>query len=282
MAVARQSAFSHLLAPGLRHVLFNKFGQLPTEYDKLFNVETSQRQYEEDSEIMGMGAWSEKEEGTSVGYDNPYQAYELARYTHVPYAKGFRVTHEMYINDLYKIMNRMSESLARGAHQTIEVQAANTFNNSFSTAYPGIDGASLCSTAHPNIARHAGSGPYSNRPATDADISQTVLQDAIDAFETMTDDADLNIGLRANLLVISPANKWIAKELLDSELKPYVGDNEINALKGEGLSYFTGHYFTDTDAWWLMSEKSQHSLYFYWREKLSFDNDDDFMELNYN
>uniref|UniRef100_A0A6H1ZMW1 Putative capsid protein n=1 Tax=viral metagenome TaxID=1070528 RepID=A0A6H1ZMW1_9ZZZZ len=267
-------SFSHLLAPGLWDIFFNKYNQYPTEYDKIFNIRNSTRAFEEDSEIMGLGAMVKKNEGEAITYDDPTQAAGLKRYTHDAFALGFRVTHELYKDDLYGIINRMPQALSKSAHQTIETQSWAILNNAFTTA--GRDGVALCATNHPNVAVAAGSGPYSNRLSTDADLSVTSLQSAIQLMETTTDDRDLNIMLKPRRLVIHPNTKWAARELLQSQLKPYTNDNEINALMDEDLQYMVSHYLTDTDAWFLMTDKSDHYLNFFWREKLSFDNDDDF------
>ena len=121
MATARENAFSHLLAPGMRKIFFEKYGQRPDEYSQVFNVDSSQRAYEEDSEVTGLGRMPEKPEGRPTTYDSPFQANVRQRYTHVSYGLGFRVTHELYEDDLYRIIRRMPTALARSAHQTIEV-----------------------------------------------------------------------------------------------------------------------------------------------------------------
>jgi len=272
---SRSSAFSHLLQPELHEIFFEKYGQYPNEYAEVFNVLSSDRAYEEDGEITGLGQMVQKQEGRSIAYDDPFQG-QLKRYAHVPFALGFRVTHELYMDDQYNIIKRMPQALSRSAHQTNEVQAWNVFNNAFSTAYLGLDGQPLCSVAHPNVSVAAGSGPYSNRLSTDADLSVTSLQSAIELMENMTDDRDLNIMVKPRRLVIPVHLKWMARELLNSEYKPGSADNEINSLADEELKYMVGHYLTSTSAWYLLAGNEDHYLRYFWREKLSFDNDDDF------
>lgn len=273
--VARTTGFSDLLAPGMRKIFFERYGQWPDEYTQAFNVLTSKRNYEDDSEVAGLGRMPEKPQGRPIVYDDPFQG-ESTRYTHVTYGLGFRVTEEMWEDDLYNIMKRMPAGLAKSAHQTIEVTAWNVFNRAFNSGYTGPDGKTLCATDHPNIAKKPGSGPYPNRPSTDVDLSITALQSAIETFEDTVDDRDLNIMLKPKLLVIAPENKWMAREILRSEKKPYTADNEINALLDEELTYMVCHYFSDTDAWFLVSPKENHYLNFFWRKKLAFANSDDF------
>jgi len=272
---SRSSAFSHLLQPALHEIFFEKYGMRPKEYQSIFSIENTTRAYEQDTEITGLGPLVQKQEGRAITYDDPVQG-EIKTYTPVPYALGFRVTHELYSDDQYGIIKRMPSALSRSAHQTEEVNTWSVLNNAFSTAQLGLDRQPLCSLAHPNVAAGPGSGPYSNRLATDADLSITSLQSMLELMETTTDDRDMPILLRPKLLVIPYSLKWMAKELLESEHKPHTADNEINALKGEGLSYMVAHYLTSTSAWFLLTDKEEHYLRFFWREALSFDNDDDF------
>jgi len=281
MGVGRPSAFSHLLQPGLRKIFFNKYSQWEDEYTRYFNVLNSTKSYEEDGEVVGFGKLVEKPVGSPITYDDLAQS-ELKRYTHVAFGLGFRVTHELYMDDQYGIIKRAPASLARSAQQTTEVEAANVLNFAFNTGakYLGLDGQPLCSTAHPNVAKKVGSGPYTNRLSTDADLDITSLQDMCELMEGTTDDRDLNLMIKPELLVLDYSNQWMATELLDSSAKPHTGDNEVNAIRKKGLSSVTGHYFSDSDAWFLLSSKDEHYLNFFWREKLSFDNDDDFSTMD--
>jgi phage major head subunit gpT-like protein len=272
---SRSSGFSHLLAPGLRKVFFEQYNMWPQEFSQVFNMESSSRSYEEDSEVTGLGKMPEKPEGRSIAYDDPFQADQRKRYTHVAFGLGFRVTEELFNDDLYRIINRMPSALARSARQTQEVESWNIFNNGFTTEQT-IDGVSLFNTAHPNIARDAGSGPFANRPATEADLAVTSLQAAIENFENTTDDRDLNLMIKPSLMIVAPENKWMARELLNSTKKPHTADNEINALQDEDLKFMVSHYLTDTDAWFLVGRKADHSLTYFTRKSVVFDNDDDF------
>ena len=272
---SRSSAFSNLLKPELHEIFFEKYNMYPDEYGEVFNEMGSEHAYEQDGEVTGLGAMVQKQEGKAITYDDPLQG-ALKTYTHVPYGLGFRVTHELYKDDLYNVIKRMPQALARSAHQTKEVQSWNVFNNAFSTAYTGADGQPLISVAHPNVSVAAGSGPYSNQLATAADLSITSLQAMIELIEGSTDDRDLNLLIKPRLLVVPPHLKWMARELLNSEYKPGTADNEINSLADEELKYMVCHYLTSNSAWFLLGAKEDHYLRFFMREALDFDNDDDF------
>ena len=271
--VMRTGPFSDLLAPGLRKVFFQEFELVPLEYPRVFNVLDSQRAYEEDIKVSGLGTMPEKPEGESITYDEP-KIGDKVRYTMIPFALGFRVTHEMYVDDLYGPARRMSQALARAARYRQEVQAWGVLNDAFAgSTYTGFDGLPLCHTAHTLLR----GGTYANRPSTDMDLSVTAMQSALNNMEMTPDDSNMVIGgLVPSLVLIHPSNKWVAKEVLQSEYKPYTANNEINPLRDEGLQYMICHYLTDPDAFFVLARQGVHDLNYFWRERLRLENSDDF------
>jgi len=271
--VMRAGPFANLLAPGLRKVFFQEFDLVPTEYTRVLNILTSTRAYEEDLKVSGLSEMPEKPEGTPTTYVEP-QISDKVRYTMKPFGLGFRVTHEMYVDDLYGPARKMSQALARSARHRAEVQAWAPWNDAFSATptYKGFDGLALCHITHPLLL----GGTYANKPTTDVDFSVTALQAALNAFEMCVDDSNMVVGLRARMVIGHPANKWVFKEVLKSEYAPYTANNEINSIRDEGLDYFLCHYQTDPDAWGLFSAQGMHDLNVYIREALRMENSDDF------
>jgi phage major head subunit gpT-like protein len=260
-----------LLDPGYRDVFFQWLREHPPEYPKLFNVLDSARAYEEDMVVAGLGSVPEKPEGTNVFYDDPIQG-NAVRYTHITYALGFRVTREMYDDDLYRVVKGVVTALARSARHTLETIAWDVLNNHTTAAWQGQDGVCLVSTAHTML----DGSSQSNRSATDADLSVTGLQNAIDAFERQEDHRSLPVALFAKWLVVPPELKWKARELLGSEYRPDTGDNAINAIQGEDMQMAMSHYLDSTTAWWVMSDKGEHDLKVFIRNAVEFSSADDF------
>lgn len=281
--------FSQLMAPGL-HDLFVHWldlKQRAEEYSQIFNIETSDKAFEDEVEFSGLGPMLVKPEGESVGYQDAIQG-GTKRYIHTVYALGVRTSWELYKDDQYKLINQVPKALARSAHFVREIQAWNVLNLGFTTQTV-IDGLSLFNTQHPllggtqatNIAPGissiiAAAGTYPNRPTTDVDLSLTALQLAINMFERLPDSQGMPISMRPKYLVIPPELKWIAREILASPHKPYTSDNEINAILNEDLMYFVAHYLTSASAWFLLCDKDEHSLKFINREPLDEDYSDDF------
>lgn len=260
------------LSRGMRTILFNKYFNYPDEYSQVFNVYDSDKKEEVDSSISGFGLMPVKTEGQSITYDDPIQGYDVT-YSHVTYGLGFRVTKEMYEDDLYDKIRKMPKALAKSARATVEQAAANIFNYGFVTTYnSGGDAKALFATDHPLT----GGGTAGNTPAVAADLTVSSLQAAITAMEETTDDRGLLLAVKPKLLVVPSELKWTARELLESKQKPGSEYNDINALAGDDLSYMVWHYLTDPDAWFLLADKDDNELNFFWRERLKTQSEVDF------
>lgn len=261
---------SPLLDPGYRMVFFNWLEEHAEQFSQVFNVLSSERAYEEDIVFAGLGPLQEKPEGANVLYDDPIQGAAV-RYTHRVWALGFRVTREMYDDDLYGLVKRVVTALARSAHHTIETVAFDVLNNGFTTQLVE-DGLSLFHTAH----TMKDGSTQSNRSATSADLTVDSLQQAIDSFERHEDHRSLPMALRARTLQIPPELKWKARELLNSTERPDTSDRAINALYEEGMTYKVSHYLDSTSNWFLLANQDEHDLKFYRRDGVEFSSTDDF------
>jgi hypothetical protein len=281
--MANTGGFSALLAPGLYEVMFNEIDAQQPQWMPVIGSRTSVRAYEEDLKMAGLGSMVSKPEGTNVSFDDPLIG-DPKRYTHESFGLGFRITREMWDDDLYDIMQDMSAELGRAAAYKIEVDAWGLLNNAFSSSFTGFDGLALAHTAHTRL---DGGATVANRPSTDVDFSFTAYQAALDHFYTLKDDRGKPIMLMPKLLVIDPTFQWAAKEVLGSEYRPYTANNEINALKGEigENGFLKSRYLTDADSWFLMAgprtpkggRRSGHDLKFWWRVKPETSDADDFL-----
>lgn len=266
---ATRGAFAQLLAPGLGAIIFDDLAEHPEEYTQIFNVYPSERAYEEEQLVAGLGTIPLKPEGESIKYDNPIQGGTL-RYTHSAYGLGFQVTREMWDDDQYGVMTKVSQDFAGGIRQTLESTYANVLNNSFTTQKT-IDGETLCNTAHPLL----GGGTYSNRSATDIAFSISGMQELLLLFERAVNERGLLKRMVPSKLLIPVDLQFKAAEILFSSYAPYTGNNEVNVMQGR-LDPMVNHYLTSPSAWWMLAEKSQHTLKGYWRVRPKFESQDDF------
>ena len=267
MTVLRAN-FGDILEPGLRMAFFDAFGRKEMRYSDIFKLHTSEKPNEKDSYVTGLGIMPSKLEGVAVQYDTPLQGYDKT-YTHSTFAKGYKVTAEMYEDDLYNTVDKWNSALATSAYQRIETDAANILNNAF-TAGTGGDGSFLCVTDHTLL----GGGTEQNELSTSADLSETSLEQAIIDIEDTVDDNGLLVGLKAKYLVVPTELQFEAARILKSIYRPFSADNEINALVGKGLEIIVWPFLTDADAWFLLCE--DHELNFFWRRPLNFYQGNDF------
>ena len=265
---AIRANFGDCLAPGFRAIFFDKFNSYPDEYKEIVNVLTSDRQYEDDSSVSGFGLVPQKNESSGITYDDPIQGFNV-RYTHVTYGLGFRVSREMWEDDLYSIMRKMPKALARRMRLTMETDVANLLNRAFSTSYLGGDGSALCVTTH----ALTGGGTEQNTLTTAADLSETTFEQALIDIAATVDDRNLVLALRPKKMVVPPSLDFTASKLLESTLVPESANNAMNPAKGR-MPYVVNHYLTDTDAWFILCE--DHELNMFMRRKPDFEQGNDF------
>ncbi len=252
MAISRAQLLKELL-PGLNALFGLEYARYGEEHKELYETETSERSFEEETKLSGFSAAPVKNEGSAIAYDNAQEAF-TARYNHETIALGFSITEEAVEDNLYDSLSaRYTKALARAMAYTKQVKAASVINNGFSASYPGGDGVALFSTAHPLIS----GGTNSNRPSTGADLNETSLEAAVIQIAAWTDERGLLIAAKPRKLVVPPALQFVATRLLETSLRVGTADNDINALKNNGSipeGYSINHYFTDTNAWVLTTD----------------------------
>ena len=252
MAISRAQLLKELL-PGLNALFGLEYAKYGEEHKEIYETETSERSFEEETKLSGFGQAPVKNEGSAIAYDNAQEAF-TARYTHETIAMGFAITEEAVEDNLYdSLSSRYTKALARGMAYTKQVKAAYVLNNAFTGGPTYGDGVVLCSTAHPLVS----GGTNSNTPSTPSDLNETSLENAVIQIAAWTDERSLLIAAKPKKLVIPPALQFVATRLLETELRVSTADNDINALKNNGSipeGYCINHYLTDTNAWFLLTD----------------------------
>jgi len=252
MAISRAQLLKELL-PGLNALFGLEYARYGEEHKEVYETETSERSFEEETKLSGFSAAPVKPEGQAIAYDNAQEAW-TARYTHETIALGFSITEEAIEDNLYdSLSSRYTKSLARAMSYTKQVKAAAVLNNGFSASVTYGDGQPLFSTAHPLVS----GGVNSNRPSTNSDLNETSLENAVIQIAAWTDERGLLIAAKPKKLVIPPALMFVATRLLETELRVGTADNDINALKSNGSipeGYTVNHWLTDTNAWFLTTD----------------------------
>ena len=252
MAISRAQLLKELL-PGLNALFGLEYSRYGEEHKEIYEQETSERSFEEETKLSGFSAAPVKNEGQAIAYDNAQEAW-TARYNHETIALGFSITEEAVEDNLYdSLSSRYTKALARAMAYTKQVKAAYILNQGFSSAVTYGDGQALFSTAHPLVS----GGTNSNRPATAADLNETSLEASVIQIAAWTDERSLLIAAKPKKLIIPPALMFVATRLLETELRVGTTDNDINALKNNGAipgGYTVNHWLTDNNAWFLTTD----------------------------
>jgi hypothetical protein len=253
MAISRSQLLKELL-PGLNALFGLEYARYGEEHKEIYETESSERSFEEETKLSGFGQAPVKTEGSAIAYDAAQEAW-TARYTHETIALGFSLTEEAIEDNLYDSLSaRYTKALARGMAYTKQVKAASVLNNAFAASgYNGGDGVSLCNTAHPLV----NGSTNSNRPSVSTDLNETSLEAAVIQIAAWTDERGLLIAAKPRKLIIPPSLMFVAKRLLDTELRVGTTDNDINALKAMGSipeGHTVNHFLVDTNAWFLLTD----------------------------
>jgi hypothetical protein len=252
MAISRAQLLKELL-PGLNALFGMEYARYGEEHKEIYETETSERSFEEETKLSGFSAAPVKNEGAAIAYDNAQEAW-TTRYNHETIALGFSITEEAIEDNLYDSLSaRYTKSLARAMAYTKQVKAAAVLNNGFSATYPGGDGVALFSAAHPLVS----GGTNSNTPGVQVDLNETSLEAAVIQIAAWTDERGLLIAAKPKKMVVPPALMFVAKRLLDTELRVATADNDINAIKQMGAipeGYCVNHFLTDPNAWFLTTD----------------------------
>jgi hypothetical protein len=252
MAISRAQLLKELL-PGLNALFGLEYARYGEQHKEIYETETSERSFEEETKLSGFTAAPVKNEGSAIAYDNAQEAW-TARYNHETIAQGFSLTEEAIEDNLYDSLSaRYTKALARSMAYTKQVKAANVLNNGFTAGFNGGDGVPLFSTQHPLIS----GGVNSNSPATAADLNETSLENAVIQIAAWTDERGLLIAAKPKKLVVPPSLQFVATRLLETELRVGTADNDINAIKNNGSiaeGYTVNNFLTDTNAWFLTTD----------------------------
>jgi hypothetical protein len=275
MAISRAQLLKELL-PGLNALFGLEYARYGEEHKEIYETETSERSFEEETKLSGFSAAPVKNEGSAIRYDNGQEAW-TARYNHETIAMGFSLTEEAIEDNLYDSLSaRYTKGLARSMAYTKQVKAAAVINNGFtnSAAYYGGDGVPLFSTAHPLIS----GGTNSNTQTTMTDLNETSLEAAVIQIAGWTDERGLLIAAKPRKLIVPPNLMFVATRLLETELRVGTTDNDINALKNNGAipeGYTVNHFLTDTNGFYLTTDVPNGMKHFV-RTPLSNNMDGDF------
>jgi len=276
-AVITTGSTPKLLWPGLNAIWGMEYNEYLPQWKACFEMNQSEKNYEEDIGMTGMGLAPVKPEGTSLSYDTMKQSY-VSRYTNVAYAIGFVITREEIADNLYAEFGaQRTRNISFSMHQTKENVGANIFNRAFNSSYLGGDGVSLVNASHPTEG-----GTLSNTLAVAADLSEASLEQALIDISEFRDNRNNRIRVMGESLIIPYQLLFDAERILKNPQRPGTADRDINAMKQLGMlpkGIIVNNYLSDTDAWFIKTN-CREGLKYFEREAPRFESDNDFATKN--
>ena len=252
MAISRQQLAKEL-EPGLNALFGLEYTNYENQHVEIFEIENSDRAFEEEVMLSGFANAAVKAEGSAVTFDTANESF-TSRYTHETIALAFAITEEAIEDNLYdRIATRYTKALARSMAQTKQIKSANVLNNGFNSSFPGGDGKELFATDHPTQS----AGSLANELSTSADLSETSLEQAMIDIAAFKDERGFKIAARGLKLIIPSELQFIAERILRSPARVGTADNDLNALSSKGMlpqGYVVNNYLTDTDAFFIKTD----------------------------
>jgi len=257
MAISRAQMMKELL-PGLNALFGLEYDTYENEHEDIYDMESSDRAFEEEVQLSGFGAAPVKSEGSAISYDTAQEVF-TARYNHETVAMGFAITEEAVEDNLYDSLSaRYTKALARAMASTKQTKSAFPLNNGFQDgSFTSGDGKNLFANGTTNGHPLVSGGVNSNTPTTQADLNETSLEQAVIDIAAFTDQRGLKIAARPKRLIIPPNSMFVATRVLESDKRAGTADNDLNALRTNGSipdGWRVNHYLTDTDAWFIITD----------------------------
>lgn len=245
----------------------------------MFKKETSDKNYEEYVQAVGLGIAPRKAEGAPIMFDSMQQGF-TTRGTNAAYGLGIITTHEELMDNRYlKLTKGRVEKLRRSFHETKQINASNVYSRAFTAAYAGGDGVSLLNVAHPNMS----GGTWQNKLTVDAALSQAAVEDMLILMMQSRDDRGFIEPLTGNQLIVHPNNVFNARRILGTKQAVGSANNDINPLSVDG--YLSGGvvsnpYLAGTGPWFITTN-CQDGMIYQERETLDIWEDNDSDTRNY-
>ena len=251
MAISRQQLAKEL-EPGLNALFGLEYANYENQHVEIFEIENSDRAFEEEVMLSGFANAAVKAEGSAVTFDTANETF-TSRYTHETVALAFALTEEAIEDNLYDtIATRYTKALARSMAQTKQIKGANILNNGFNSSFPGGDGKELFATDHPSQ-----SGDQRNELATSADLSETSIEQALIDIAAFTDERGLKIAARGVKMIIPSELRFTAERIMKSPARVGTADNDLNAISSMGMipqGFVVNNFLTDTDAFFIKTD----------------------------
>lgn len=230
--------------------------EVDQQWERYFNMTTSNRIREEFLYYAGFGRFVEMGENEAVTYDKIVQGPKKS-IEHTLWGLGFQIGYLAAKYDLDSLIKRNAPALGYSMRMSIQALAAQ-FYNGLAATYTTADGQYILDSAHTYV---RGSGTFSN--LSSSTLSQEALENGLIAFKNQKDLMQNPQPMMARTLLLPPALEPLAHEILMSSLRSDTTTNATNYMKGR-LTPEAWPWITSTTQWVILAPKEQLKLYWIW------------------
>ena len=249
----RSTDFRSIVEPILNEEFNGIYDQRADEFAEVFKeFKGIPRNYHEEPVLYGFGAAPELPDGTAVTYQSGGVLF-IQRYVYKVYGLAFALTKVLVEDgDHIRVGQTYARHLAQSLVETKETLGANILNRAFNGSYLGGDGVSLISASHP-----ISGGTFSNQLTTNANLSQTSLEQMLIQIRNAVDNNGKRIRLTPKQIVTGSSNVFQAEVLLKSALRAGTANNDINPVKS--MAMLSGGQanlsrITSTTSWFVQTD----------------------------
>jgi phage major head subunit gpT-like protein len=249
------------LDPTFRAIFHETENAFVPMYDKIFHVLQSNKAFEKDTALSGIGQLEEVQELGAIPYEDATPGWDVT-YVHKKFGKGRMVSQEMIDDEKFNMIQKLPKSLANAKARTKEQSAADVLNFGFVAGggglakFTGGDAQPLFSTAHTN---RQGNITQSNKITTP--LTQTSLQAVLTAMKTRRDSKNQIINFNPDTLLVPTNLEFTARAILESTQVLGSNNNDINVVKGS-LNLVVWPFLTNQTAWFVIDSQA-HELNFF-------------------
>jgi hypothetical protein len=244
-----------LLLPGLMNVT-GQYRQIERQWSSVFTTHQSNMQLERTVQARYMPMAVLKLEGGATTFDNNAGERYVWNMEPIEAGLGYAITRKAIDDNLYQSAFMPTNlGLNKSFSEFWEVEAAGIFNTAnVYDANQGGDGQALLSVNHPYDY-----GVWANTTSVQMDLNEASLTTGqLSIRKNFVDEAGLKVRTRAQMLCIPVDLEPVAIRLLESELRPGTGNNDVNTITrqsgGVPKGYKVFDYFTNVRSWYLTTD----------------------------
>jgi len=245
----RSGLWADALDPIVRKWFEQGFARRTPLAPSIFNVQMSDRAYEEVSGIgaVGTDAWNVYSISGAVGQADFDQGYKRT-YTHVEYPLELQIERKTIDDNKHREVFDAAKRMGDSAAVKRETDAASVFVNAFSGSFLGADGVALCSNSHPFSPQKTASTQDNNGTLSLTKVNVATVREAMMAY---TDDVGELVAVMPDTILVPPELEDEAMIIAGSLLQPGTADNDLNPQRGR-YNVVPWHYLTDSNAWFMI------------------------------